>query len=161
MADLYRKNVGIVVANREGKVLMCARRDQKDLQWQFPQGGIEKDEDLVAAAQRELYEETGITSVRFLQKMPYCLRYDFPPSSRAHCFTPYKGQEQTWILFAFLGEDSEINFLTNPDEIEFKAYEWVAISEAPQRIVAFKKHVYQQVADYFAPYIKPKEEADE
>lgn len=158
MADLYRKNVGIVVC-RKGKVLMCARADQKDLQWQFPQGGIEKGEDVIAAAKRELAEETGITSVHLLQKMPQPLRYDFPKGNRVHSFASYKGQEQTWVLFAFTGSDDEIDFLTNPQEIEFKAFEWVDIFEAPQRIIAFKKPVYLRVADYFAPYVK--ENADE
>ena len=49
MTKLYRKNVGIIVC-RKGKVLLCARADQKDLQWQFPQGGIEKNEDIIEAA---------------------------------------------------------------------------------------------------------------
>ena len=66
------------------------------------------------------------------------------------------GQEQYWVLFYFYGEDSEIDFATHPEEIEFKAYEWVDISEAPQRIVPFKKDVYQNVAKAFQPYIRKK-----
>lgn len=157
MVDLYRKNVGIVVA-KNGKVLMCARADQKDYQWQFPQGGIEAEEDIVNAARRELSEETGITSIKFRQQMPETLRYDFPKGDKVHCFGSYIGQEQTWVLFEFGGDDSEINFQTNPDEIEFKAFEWVDISEAPKRIVAFKKQVYQKVADYFGPFLEGKKD---
>ena len=153
MTKLYRKNVGIIVC-RKGKVLLCARADQKDLQWQFPQGGIEKNEDIIEAAKRELFEETGISSVEFKAKMPTSLRYDFPKGDKRHYYAPYSGQEQTWIMFDFLGQDSEINFFINPDEIEFKAFEWVDISEAPKRIVAFKKDVYQKVADYFLPIIQ-------
>lgn len=156
MAGLYRKNVGIVVANEQGKVLMCARADQKDCQWQFPQGGIEQGEDIIKAAQRELYEETGITSVTFAAKMPETVRYDFPKNNRTHRFAPYVGQEQTWVLFKFSGDNSEINFFTNPEEIEFKDFEWVDISEAPKRIVSFKKLVYQKVADFFGPYLDEK-----
>ena len=44
--------------------------------------------------------------------------------------------------------------MTNPEEIEFKSFEWVDICEAPQRIVVFKKQVYQKVAEYFAKYLK-------
>ena len=152
--EQYRKNVGIVVADKEGKVLMCARADQEDLQWQFPQGGIENGEDITAAAKRELYEETGISSVRLVKVMPTTLRYDFPKNAQKRYGGLYKGQEQTWVLFYFYGQDDEINFLTNPEEIEFKSFEWVDISEAPQRIVAFKKQVYQKAAEYFAPYLK-------
>ena len=152
--EQYRKNVGIVVADKEGKVLMCARADQEDLQWQFPQGGIENGEDIIAAAKRELYEETGISSVRLVKVMPTTLRYDFPKSAKKRYGGLYKGQEQTWVLFYFYGQDDEINFLTNPEEIEFKSFEWVDICEAPQRIVVFKKQVYQKVAEYFAKYLK-------
>ena len=152
--EQYRKNVGIVVADKEGKVLMCARADQEDLQWQFPQGGIENGEDITAAAKRELYEETGISSVRLVKVMPTTLRYDFPKSAKKRYGGLYKGQEQTWVLFYFYGQDDEINFLTNPEEIEFKSFEWVDIREAPQRIVVFKKQVYQKVAEYFAKYLK-------
>ena len=80
--NAYRKNVGIIVADKDGKVLMCARADQEDLQWQFPQGGIENGEDITAAAKRELYEETGISSVRLVKVMPTTLRYDFPKSAK-------------------------------------------------------------------------------
>lgn len=152
--EQYRKNVGIVVADKEGKVLMCARADQEDLQWQFPQGGIENGEDITAAAKRELYEETGISSVRLVKVMPTTLRYDFPKSAKKRYGGLYKGQEQTWVLFYFYGQDDEINFLANPEEIEFKSFEWVDICEAPQRIVVFKKQVYQKVAEYFAKYLK-------
>ena len=60
MSELYRKNVGVVVFNDKHKVLMCARADKPDLQWQFPQGGIEDGEDIVEAAKRELREETNL-----------------------------------------------------------------------------------------------------
>lgn len=150
MTELYRQNVGIIVC-KQGKVLLCARADQPDLQWQFPQGGIEPGEDVVTAAKRELREETGITSVRTIRQMRTPLRYRFPP--KVH-FASYIGQEQHWILFAFDGNDEEIDFATNPQEIEFRAFEWVDIMEAPRRIVAFKRAVYQKVATYFAPYLK-------
>jgi len=54
----YRLNVGIIVANSEGKLLYCKRKDSAN--WQFPQGGIDKNEDIFDAALRELYEEVGI-----------------------------------------------------------------------------------------------------
>ena len=56
-------------------------------------------------------------------------------------------------MFYFKGNDNEIDFCTNPQEIEFKDYEWVDIDEAPQRIVEFKKEVYLEVAKAFARHI--------
>ena len=157
MTGYYRKNVGIVVFNKEQKVLMCARADSQDFNWQFPQGGINQNEDIVDAAKRELQEETGITSVELVARIPKALRYDFPDYVLAKFKkNKYIGQEQHWVLFYFNGDDSEIDFTTNPNEIEFKAYEWVDISEAPNRIVEFKKDVYNKIVKAFKPYIRAK-----
>ena len=153
MSNLYRQNVGIILC-RAGKVLLCARADQKDFHWQFPQGGIEADEDVLDAAKRELREETGITAVRLINIMPQPLKYDFPKDFRSRHTFPYIGQEQYWVLFEFLGKDEDIDFCTNPQEIEFKAFKWADIAEAPKEIIYFKKDVYAKVADYFAPYVK-------
>lgn len=155
----YRPNVGIVVFNKEKKVLMCARADCADMQWQFPQGGIDVNEKPLAAAVRELKEETNISSVKFVAKTPQPLRYDFPSyvlAKQKQRGSSFIGQEQYWFLFYFYGNDAEIDFFTHPQEIEFKAFEWVDITEAPLRIVDFKKEVYSKVAQTFAPFIKSK-----
>lgn len=160
MNGKYRKNVGIVLC-KQGKVLLFARADQKGLQWQFPQGGIEEDEDIVEAAKRELKEETGLSNVKLLHVMPKSIKYDFPADlmKKWNKNNPwnknnYIGQNQSWVLFEFLGSDSEIDFLTHPEEIEFKAFEWADFSQAVASIVDFKKHVYQKVADCFEPFVK-------
>ena len=54
MTGLYRPNAGIVLFNREGKVLVCARADKPDMQWQFPQGGIDNGETPAQAAESVL-----------------------------------------------------------------------------------------------------------
>ena len=148
----YRLNAGIVVVNSKGQVLLCALADRDTLNWQFPQGGINKNESPQTAALRELYEETGIISVNLLASIPYTLRYDFPPAIAVH--HQYRGQEQYWFLYAFTGDDTEINLKINPNEIEFSNYRWGDIAEAPKTIVEFKKEVYNKVVEYFTPIIK-------
>lgn len=157
MNNIYRKNVGIVVANNEANVLLCARADKDVEAWQFPQGGIEPGEDIVAAALRELKEETGITSVELIAILEKPLKYDFPKTilEKRKKFGWFEvGQEQFWVLFMFNGDDKEINLKANPQEIEFKNFEWVNINEAPKRIVDFKKNVYNKVVSAFTPYLK-------
>ena len=39
---LYRPNVGIIIFNRDGKLLWCKRKAGDG--WQFPQGGIDANE---------------------------------------------------------------------------------------------------------------------
>ena len=147
---MYRKNVGVVVFNKTGKVLLCARADQEEMCWQFPQGGMENGEDIEKAARRELFEETGIKKVRLVSRMEKALRYDFPE----HFRLPFQGQEQYWVLFYFEGDDKEINLAINPQEIEFKDYMWGDIGLAQKYIVEFKKKVYAEVIKEFAPIIK-------
>ena len=40
----YRPNVAMVVINSMNKVLICRRKNTRT--WQFPQGGIDKGEDI-------------------------------------------------------------------------------------------------------------------
>lgn len=152
----YRKNVGVVVFNQDKKVLLCRRADSQFAHWQFPQGGIDPQEDVLSAAKRELCEETGLCSVEFVAQTdePFC--YDFPQDileKHKKVGILHLGQEQWWVLFFFAGTDDQIDFCTNPQEIEFDAYEWVDIREATKRIVEFKKDVYQKVEQVFAPII--------
>ena len=61
----YRKNVGVVVFNAKGLVLLGNRISHRS-SWQFPQGGMDDNEDPLVAAKRELYEEVGIDNAEFV-----------------------------------------------------------------------------------------------
>ena len=56
--DGFRLNVGIVVCNDEDQVLWGRRINGRD-SWQFPQGGMNRDESPEAAMYRELEERWG------------------------------------------------------------------------------------------------------
>ena len=151
MTKKYRKNVGVIVL-KKGKVLLCARANCEGFQWQFPQGGIEDGEDIVEAGKRELYEETGIKNIKFLHKMPFSIKYDFPKNYNS--IYNFNGQDQHWVLFEFFGDDEEIKFDIDPNCVEFKAFKWDNISVATKEIIAFKKDVYNKVVAYFGPLIE-------
>ena len=153
MKKIYRSNVGIVVC-KNGKVLMCARADREEFSWQFPQGGVDDNEDFLKAAKRELFEETGIKSIEVIGRYPKPLRYEFRNGKKKIGNVEYDGQEQTWFLFKFVGDDEEINLNINPNEIEFKDYEWTDIETAPEKIVNFKKNVYKKIVSFFACAVK-------
>lgn len=154
---LYRKNAGIVIFNKDKKVLMCRRVDcEEEPAWQFPQGGINKDEDVIEAAKRELFEETGIKSVKLVAALDKPTFYDFPKNIfdmfRKRGWS-HKGQMQFWSLFYFYGKDKEI-VLDRYKEIEFSAYEWVDLKDAPSRVWIAKRKVYQMVVKEFAKKIE-------
>ena len=46
----YRLNVGLIIANKKGQLLLCKRMGMNS--WQFPQGGIDYSEDPLKAAKR-------------------------------------------------------------------------------------------------------------
>jgi len=148
MTSVYRRNVGIVVYNQDGKVLWCERNDLPG-QWQFPQGGIEAGESFMQAAKRELKEETSIVSVTPAACISEPLCYDFPPEV-AERFNK-KGQAMNWVLYRFWGDESEINLQT--EHPEFVNCKWVDIDETPQNIVQFKRDVYKKMTAVFKPYI--------
>lgn len=151
----YRPNVGVVLFNRKGDVFIGRRigafgvagEDAGLLSWQFPQGGVDANEDIAAAAYRELKEETGVVSARLLALTPGWLIYDFPTE---YAKRGWRGQRQKWAAMLFEGNDGEID-LEADDHQEFDAWRWAMLEEAPQLIVPFKRKVYDEVVAAFAP----------
>lgn len=151
----YRRGVGVMLLNGQGKVWVGARIDNPADAWQMPQGGIDEGEDDPwATALRELEEETGIPPhlVERIAQCPERLRYELPPELVGVIWKePWIGQEQDWFLARFLGRDSDVNIATKHPE--FREWQWIEPTELPDRIVPFKRDLYRRLLSEFSDYL--------
>jgi putative (di)nucleoside polyphosphate hydrolase len=150
----YRRGVGVMLLNREGKVFVGARIDNTDEAWQMPQGGMDAGEEPWATALREVEEETGIPPhlVERIASCPERLKYDLPEELRGKLWGgKWAGQDQDWYLARFLGRDSEINIAT--EHPEFREWKWIEPQQLPELIVPFKRDLYRRLLSEFADYL--------
>jgi len=151
--DGYRHNVGIVLANNQGDVLLARRAGMEA--WQFPQGGVEPGESPEVAMYRELHEEIGLcdNEVRLIASTRDWLKYKLPKrfirqSQRPLCI----GQKQIWFLLQLVSSDSQI-VLDVSEEPEFDHWEWVSYWAPVEKVIAFKRQVYRQALEELSPFL--------
>jgi putative (di)nucleoside polyphosphate hydrolase len=150
----YRPAVGVMLLNREGKVFVAQRLDSTLEAWQMPQGGLDKGEDEVAGALRELEEETGIgpKHVEIVARLPEPLYYDLPDELLGKIWKgKWRGQRQTWFLCRFTGTDADVNIDT--PEPEFRAWKWADPQDLPSMIVPFKRKLYEDLLSAFSAWL--------
>ena len=141
-----RSGVGIVLLNKNNKVFVAKRIDNPKNFWQMPQGGVDKGEDFLKAAYRELEEETSIKNVDLIKELDGTITYELPDRLLGIIWKgKYKGQKQKWFLMKFTGEEKEINIKTkNPEFLDWK---WVELENITDLVVDFKLHVYKDVKE--------------
>ena len=158
----YRDNVGAVLLNADGLVLVARRADMPNAEgaaggWQLPQGGVDPGEDLRRAIIRELAEEIGTDKAEIIAEHPDWLSYDFPPELAARGMRiaqRYRGQRQRWFALRFTGSDADIRLDADPHP-EFDAWRWARLEELPALAVPFKRAIYAELARAFAGLARP------
>ncbi len=156
MSDLpYRPNVGAVLFNRQGLILVAHRADMPNAEgpsggWQLPQGGIDEGEDPRTAVLRELEEEIGTTKAEIVGEHPDWLTYDLPPRLLGIAWRGrYRGQRQRWFAMRFTGQDSDIRLDLDPHP-EFDAWRWIPLADLPALAIPFKRPTYEALKLAFA-----------
>ena len=139
-----RTGVGIILLNQENKVFVGKRIDNPKDFWQMPQGGVDKNENFLQAAKRELEEETGVKSIKVIKELEGWLQYNLPKHLLGKVWKgKYRGQRQKWFIMKFLGKNDEVNINTkNPEFLDWK---WLQISKLPNVAVSFKVDIYKEL----------------
>jgi putative (di)nucleoside polyphosphate hydrolase len=145
----FRAGVGAVIVNGDGCVLGLERADVPGA-WQLPQGGLDGSEEPIEAALREIAEETGIaaSALQLLQTCPEPLAYELPPAMRSP--KTGRGQAQYWFLFRFRAREDVIDVTAGR---EFRSWQWMPLDRLIELTVAFRKPVYQRLADHFRSHL--------
>lgn len=154
-SDGYRANVGIILCNNDNKLLLAGRVGSKG--WQFPQGGMLRDEAPADAMYRELHEEVGLTrdDVEVLAATDDWLRYRLPKKylrrgSKPLCI----GQKQRWFLLRMVAAEERLRF-DCCDTPEFDRWRWVDFWRPVNEVIYFKRRVYAQALHELGPALHP------
>ena len=137
----YRLNVAMIVLNKDNKVLFCKRRNTEN--WQFPQGGVDENENIESAMFRELNEEVGLEkdNVEIKAVSQNFIYYDIPKNIRSRVLGgKFKGQAQKYFLLKLISGDVDLNIENTP---EFDKYNWVPFWYPLNQVVDFKKDAYR------------------
>ncbi|MBV1889467.1 MAG: RNA pyrophosphohydrolase [Gammaproteobacteria bacterium] len=142
-ADGFRPNVGIIVCSPVGELLWARRIGQTS--WQFPQGGIKREESPEQALYRELEEEVGLFSddVEILGRTQDWLRYQLPKRYTRRRRSACIGQKQIWFMLQLVSDERKIR-LDLTQVPEFDSWQWVDYETPANEIVEFKKRVYSE-----------------
>jgi putative (di)nucleoside polyphosphate hydrolase len=136
--DGFRANVGIVLMRGSGELFLGGRVGGRG--WQFPQGGVNRGEQVEDALFRELKEEIGLVQadVEVLGSTRGWLRYRLPRQYvRDRCI----GQKQRWFLLKFTAAEEKLRFDCT-DQPEFERWRWVDYWTPVREVVYFKRRVY-------------------
>lgn len=149
-ADGFRANVGIVLIRDDRQVFLGGRTGGRG--WQFPQGGVRRDEAPEEALFRELKEEIGLEpqDVELLAATRSWLRYRLPRQyvrrdSSPRCI----GQKQRWFMLRLIGPEERLHFDAT-DEPEFESWRWVDYWTPVREVIYFKRAVYARALDELA-----------
>ncbi|MDH3322189.1 MAG: NUDIX hydrolase [Flavobacteriaceae bacterium] len=135
MSKIFRQAVMAVVINEQGEILIGY--SPRDKSYKFPQGGIERGEDIISGIRRELFEELNyeLQPEFILEVFSEKVNYPFPPN----CHPLYKGQELSIVKIKY-----DIHTNISPQDDEFDKMIWIAPHEITNYNSEYRAKAYFQ-----------------
>jgi putative (di)nucleoside polyphosphate hydrolase len=95
---------------------------------------------------REVREETGLAKgrLKLADTYPELLVYELPPEAQS--VKTGLGQVQRWFFFTL---KAPIRELRVPRNSEFHSYSWMFFGDVVDRVVGFRKPVYEKLEAHF------------
>jgi 8-oxo-dGTP pyrophosphatase MutT (NUDIX family) len=124
--------------------------------YEFPKGGIGKNEVARDTINRELKEELGTTKFQIIKKTPFILAYEWKreewgPKLKQHYGEAYNGSRHEVFLAEFLGK--EIKY----DAREHDGFKWVRADKVPEYLEYDDlKDLFARVLQKYFPQLVPQ-----
>src|SRR5437660_9990775 len=117
---IQTRSAGGIVVNREGRVLVVS---QHGTSWSLPKGHIEEGEDALAAARREIYEESGVRELELVGELG---SYQRPRIGK------HGGEDESELktIYLFLFRTSEMSL--SPVDAENPEARWVEVNRVAE-----------------------------
>jgi len=139
MVDFVRKtkSAGGVVVNSDGKVLVV---DQRGTSWSLPKGHIDDGETPLQTAKREIYEESGISDLEFVEELGSYQRHKIPNNGKGED----KSELKTIYMFLFTTTQNKLKPL---DSHNHQA-KWLKKEEVSDQLTHIKdKEFFQSIIE--------------
>ena len=136
-------SAGGVVINPQGQVLLVS---QDNTSWALPQGHIEVGEEPAVTAQREIYEEAGISYLHLVQSLGSYQRYALDPQG-------HEDPNEIKTIYMYLFHTEQVAL--NPQDKENSEARWFSSKEALKQLFHPKDQAFlEQVLPDIEGYLK-------
>ncbi len=138
------ESAGGVIINSQNKILIVK---QKSNSYSFPKGHLEPGEDHLTAAKREIFEETGISTLTLIKKLGTYERYRISKSGLGDDTSEIK--QITIFLFTTSETKTQpVDLINHPELI------WVEPEEVSSILTHIKdKEFFMQVLKKIKPFL--------